>query len=59
MIPLSCSIAGEGRVKWLSYGKSKGESIRCCPAGDPHGAGRQGSTGLGSGRPFYIPIAEA
>lgn len=35
MIPLSCSIAGEGRVKWLSYEKSKGESIRCCP-GETH-----------------------
>lgn len=30
VIPVSCSIAGQQRVKWPSYRKSKGESIRSC-----------------------------
>lgn len=62
MLPLSCSIAGEERVKWPSYGKSKGKSIRRSrhPTGRPT---RSRKTRIyrpwQCERPFYIPIAEA
>lgn len=50
MLPVRFSIAGKGRVKWPSYGKSKGESIRSCDhlRGETHTEQEDESTGLAS-----------